>query len=401
MTATVAQSLRQDARIIGVVGLAHGTSHFFQLLVPPLFPWLMEAFSLDFTTIGLALSVFYLVSGVGQAIAGFVVDRFGPVRVLTLGMLCFLLSAISLALAGGLPGIMLATALAGLGNSVLHPCDFTILNREVSSERLGHAFSAHGLLGNVGYALAPIFLTTLATFAGWRVAAGATVLLVLPAMALLWIFRADLERTRTHKTHAESSGGRLAFLSSGAVWLCFAFFFLITIAFGAIQTYMPSVLQGLYQLPLALSAVSLSIYLLASGGGMLVGGFVARKAAHDHQIAAALTTAALFAMLLSTTWVPGAWVPPLLAVIGFCSGLAGPSRDLLVRKAATARFGQAAFGRVYGFVYSGLDLGMALAPPLFGMLMDRGRLVEVLIGIAIFQGLAILTALNVGKSVRC
>ena len=76
-----------------------------------------------------------------------------------------------------------------------------------------------------------------------------------------------------------------------------------------------------------------------------------------------------------------------MAGIGFCTGIAGPSRDLLVRRAATARFGQAAYGRVYGFVYSGLDLGLALAPVIFGTLMDGQRFGAVLVGIAVLQTL--------------
>jgi hypothetical protein len=39
-------SFRADATTISVVGLAHATSHFFQLLLPPLFPWLATEFSL-------------------------------------------------------------------------------------------------------------------------------------------------------------------------------------------------------------------------------------------------------------------------------------------------------------------------------------------------------------------
>ena len=75
-----------------------------------------------------------------------------------------------------------------------------------------------------------------------------------------------------------------------------------------------------------------------------------------------------------------------MTAIGYSTGIAGPSRDLLVRRAATSRFGQAAYGRVYGFVYSGLDSGLALAPLLFGGLMDSRRFAAVLIGIAALRG---------------
>jgi hypothetical protein len=104
------------------------------------------------------------------------------------------------------------------------------------------------------------------------------------------------------------------------------------------------------------------------------------------------------ALALATGGVPRAAVSPLMFVVGFCTGTATPSRDLLVRRAAIERFGQGSFGRIYGFVYSGLDAGLAVAPILFGRLMDRGMFAAVLCGVALFQGLAVVAALGVGQA---
>lgn len=397
LSAGDAEPLSHDTRVIALMGFAHGVSHFFHLLLPPLFPWLMPAFGLGFTEIGATLTVFFAVSGVGQALAGFAVDRFGPVRVLLTGMACFLAAALVLATAANGLALFGAAALAGLGNSVFHPADFTVLNHRVSHARLGHAFSVHGLSGNLGWAAAPLFLTALATLAGWRVAAAGAGLLALPAMALLWRFRDELNSAPNHE-HAEGAAhGTFAFLRVGAVWLCFAFFFLITAAFGAIQSFSAPALQHLYGLPLAVAATALSSYLLAGAGGMFVGGFVARRQSHDRVIALVLTVAALLAVVLAAQVLPAWMVLPTMAGIGFFTGIAGPSRDLLVRRAATARFGRAAYGRIYGFVYSGLDAGIAASPLVFGHFMDSGRYGAVLIGIALFQAAAIATALRVGS----
>ena len=122
-----------------------------------------------------------------------------------------------------------------------------------------------------------------------------------------------------------------------------------------------------------------------------------RSASHDRLIAAALAGAALVAVVIASGVLPAWSVLPAMGVMGFSAGSAGPSRDLLVRRAATARFGQQAFGRVYGFVYSGLDIGLAVAPLAFGPLMDAGRFGTVLVGVALLQGAAILTALGVGR----
>ena len=400
-TATLPPVARHDLETISLIGFVHGVSHFFHLLLPPLFPWLMEDFDLSFTAIGVTMTVFFIVSGIGQAAAGFLVDRFGAARILGAGISCFALAGILLHFATGYPMLIAIAAIAGLGNSVFHPADFTVLNRHVSQPRLGHAFSIHGLSGNLGWALAPIFMTGIATASGWRNAALAASLVALLALTLLFWRREALTDPfiELNEKSDQPAGSLFDFLRVRAVWLCFLFFLLITAAFGAIQNFASPILQALYGLSITTAATALSAYLLGGAGGILLGGFLAKKNDQERLITLALGIAAAFAMILAAGILPGWSILPLMSAIGFCTGIAGPSRDLLVRRAATARFGQAAFGRVYGFVYSGLDLGLAMAPVIFGQLMDSGRFSHVLIGIAVLQTLAIFTALRVGKAV--
>lgn len=391
--------LRSDVRVIGLIGFVHGTSHFFHLLLPPLFPWLMPEFGLNFTEAGALMTAFFVVSGIGQALSGFVVDRIGPRRVLLAGIACFVLAALLLSVSRSYAMLLAVGALTGLGNSVFHPADFTVLNRKVSQARLGHAFSAHGLSGNLGWAIAPVFLTGIAAAAGWRTAAiGAAVVGVL-AWLVVWLRR---EATALPEAGAKVSPARTAstfgFLGVGAVWMCFAFFLLITAAFGALQNFATPMMQNLYGLPVAAAAATLTAFLLGGAAGIAAGGVLAsRNAPHDRLIAGALGAAALIAVLIASGALPGWSVSPAMGVMGFCTGIAGPSRDLLVRRAATSRFGQQAYGRVYGFVYSGLDIGLAISPLAFGPLMDAGHFGAALAGVALLQGAAILTALGVGR----
>lgn len=399
--ATLPAPQRNDIEVITLIGFVHGVSHFFHLLLPPLFPWLMQDFDLSFTGIGMTMTVFFIVSGIGQAMAGFLVDRFGAARVLGGGISCFALAGVVLHFATGYPMLIATAALAGLGNSVFHPADFTVLNHRVSQARLGHAFSVHGLSGNLGWAAAPVFMTGVATAYGWRNAALGASLVALVALALLFWRRETINEAHDYRA-AKSDEARsptFAFLGSRAVWLCFLFFLLITAAFGAIQNFSSPILQALYGLSLTTAALALSTYLVGGAAGIILGGFLAQKNAHDYLIAGALGIAALLAVLLASGIPPGWAILPLMCGIGFCTGIAGPSRDLLVRRAATARFGKSAYGRVYGFVYSGLDLGLAMAPVIFGGMMDGRRFGEVLIGIAVLQTLAIFSALRVGKVV--
>ena len=202
-TATLRAPERSDIEVISLIGFVHGVSHFFHLLLPPLFPWLMHDFGLSFTGIGVTMTVFFIVSGIGQAMAGFLVDRFGAVRVLGGGITCFVLAGVVLHFATGYPMLIVVAALGGLGNSVFHPADFTVLNHRVSAQRLGHAFSVHGLSGNLGWAAAPVFMTGIATAAGWRSAAlGASVVAVAALAMLFWRRHAITEAIDHHADKA-------------------------------------------------------------------------------------------------------------------------------------------------------------------------------------------------------
>jgi MFS family permease len=391
------------------VGLAHGTSHFFHLLLPPLFPWLMPEFGLSFTQAGFLMTVFFIISGIGQALAGFVVDRIGARPVLLFGVSMLTVSALVLAVADSYAGLVVAAALAGTGNSIFHPADFTLLNRRVSTGRLGHAFSVHGLSGNLGWAAAPVFMAGIAAWSNWHVAAlcaaafGATVfgLLLLRRDSLHDVERAVVMPGASASDAATQAAGQLGFLRSSAVWTCFVFFFLATSAFGILQSYAPSILGSVYGLSLALATAGLTAYLLGSAAGMVAGGFIAaRRSDNDRVIALALGMAALMAIALASGGLPPWLVLPVMALMGFGVGAAGPNRDLLVRKAATAQFGKSSYGRVYGFVYSGLDLGLALSPIVFGPLLDRGQFAAAMAGVAVLQVLALLSALRVGRSAR-
>src|SRR5215471_195233 len=396
----------RDVRVIGVVAFAHATSHFFHLLLPPLFPWLMADFSLNFTQVGALMSIFFVVSGTGQALAGFAVDRFGPGRVLLFGVSSLALSGFALAAASNYAMLGLSAGLAGLGNSVFHPVDFTILNRRVSPQRLGYAFSAHGLSGNLGWAAAPVFMAGIAGLAGWHWAGFAAGLLATIVLAtLLW--QRDLLEVREPTVHAATPGPAPAaaptfsFLGSSAVWLCFGFFFVLSGALSVVQTYSPTLLNRLYGLSLTASTSSFTAYLLAGAVGVAVGGFLAaRGRSQDRVITLALAVSALSALLLASAVLPAWSVIGLMSVLGMGVGVAGPSRDLLIRQAATAGFGRDAFGRVYGFVYSGLDVGFAIAPLIFGPLMDHGHYGAALVGVALLLGAAILAALSVGVIAR-
>lgn len=404
--ASVLPTLRDDAAVIALVGFAHASSHFFHLMLPPLFPWLIKDFNLGFAQVGSLMTVFFVVSGVGQALAGIWVDKFGAHRVLCIGLALLSISGVCVFLAPGLSGIYLAAAVAGLGNSVFHPADFAVLNKRVSTARLGHAFSSHGLAGNLGWAAAPIVMTAAAGAFGWRVAGlcasavGLSALLIVIGNGKLLQYPAlSSARKQALSAVAQTSVSTFFLLRTRMVWLAFGFFFFVTFGFGALQNFAPTLLGNLYGLSVTVATSALSIYLLAGCGGLFIGGFLAAgRKSFEYLIAVALLVAVGVALTLAWGVAPTALTVPLMGTMGFFVGLAGPSRDMLVRTATKAHVGEGAFGRVYGFVYSGLDVGLALAPIVFGFLLDRHRADLVFVGIAVTLSCAIVAALALGHN---
>ncbi len=399
--ALTSSSKLDDVRTIALIGLAHGTSHFFHMLLPPLFPLFVRDFGVSYAQLGLLVTVFFAVSGIGQALAGFLVDRVGARPVLFAALACFVAAGLLAAAAQGIDGLMLAAALAGLGNSPFHPVDFTILNKRVSPPRLGHAFSVHGVSGNLGWAAAPVFQLAIVQATGsWRwalVACAAWALLVW--LLLAWQRAAIDDGAVASRPAVGANGaapGTFAFLRLPSVWLCFSFFFFSTCALSAVQSFAGPALSKMYELPLSTTAYVVTGYMVAGALGILAGGFLAVRATHlERVIGACLAAAALLLALVGSGVLPGGLAMAATALAGFGAGLAGPSRDMLIKRASPP----GATGRVYGTVYSGLDIGFALAAPLFGAILDGGRPDGVFYGAALALGLGIASASLVGLRV--
>lgn len=424
MTATTAnhfldtpQIQRKDWKIISLIGAAHACSHFFQLVFPTLFIALNAEFGFNYGQLGLLVAIFFVVSGVGQASSGFIVDRIGPTPVLRFGLGSFVLAGVLIGGANGYWVLVLAAIIGGLGNSVFHPVDYSILNHRVSPRRLGHAFSTHGFTGNLGWALTPVFMSALIYLANWRVAALGAAALVAVVLVFVWLGRdllagnnvphadaTNVEATPGHgsskKDQSLASKSVLETLSilgrQPALWGAFFFFALTSIALSAVQNYSIPMLGQVYGIDAVLASTTLSAYMLAAALGMIGGGFlVGTNQRSEFTIAASLVVAGLSLVVLALGWV-GTWgAVVVLAVGGFCSGLSTPSRDMLIRRITP----KGATGTVYGLVYSGMDVGASLAPVAFGVMLDVGLLRGPWVGAAVAFVVAAFAALMIGRSV--
>jgi MFS transporter, FSR family, fosmidomycin resistance protein len=366
-------SARRDLKVISLVGTAHFFSHFYILVLPPLFPLLRDEFGVGYTALGVALAVLNGVTGLTQAPVGFLVDRFGARTILIAGLALFSLAIGLIGLFPSYPMLLALMVIAGLGNSVFHPADYAILSSAVEQWRMGRAFSIHTFGGHAGFALAPLVIVFLTALFDWRIAlalSGAAGLIV----SLLLVANGDLLHTETdhgRRTAARSGAGAagVRLLLSGPILMALLFFAMLAVTQGGYMSFSVAAIEALYRVPLAQANVPLTAYLAASAIGVLAGGWIAdRTRQHHHVVGVCFFLVALVSASIPELRPPLALTAMLFALAGFFSGVVAPSRDMMVRAVTPP----GASGKVFGFVTTGFNVGGIAAPLLFGAVLDYG-----------------------------
>ena len=401
---TVALSRRaSDVRVIGLISLAHGSSHFFHLILPPMFPWLKAEFGFNYAELGLLMTIFFVVSCIVQASSGFLVDRIGARPVLFAGVGLLSLAALTYSQSNGYAMLVLGAVIAGCGNGVFHPVDYTLINHKVSSPNLPYAYSVHGVTGYLGWAAAPALMVGMTTLCDWRIAFLTAAMLEALILLILWLSRECLvddvqaRRDESQASHAASNPGAaplstFGFLKLPAVWLCWIFFFFSMGATTGLQSFAPTALFEIYEISVSSGNYYLTLLSMGGAGGMLLGGYLAtRLKVPERIITMCFTINIVMGLFLATGLVPKEMIVLAFIVIGLGLGIAAPSRDLMVRSATPS----GSSGRVYGIVYSGIDLGAALSPLIFGIFLDGGFPRLLFVGVALLQLMIILTGFKV------
>ncbi len=398
-SATAAASgLGRDSAVIGLVCTAHFFSHFYIFAIPPMLPLIKADLGVSYTEMGLLLTLFSLASGGAQYFMGVLVDRIGARWVLTGGMT---LLAGAIATMGMVPvyGALAAFALAaGLGNSVFHPADYTILGARVRPGRIGRAFSFHTFSGMAGFTVAPVAMTFLATAWDWRTAfviVGVAGLLIV-GLLLSQMHLLDDRRSAEPALAKTQPGLGLRAIVSPPVLYMFLFFFVVALVMMGMTGFTPAALKTLFGMSLVDANLVLTGFLAAMAAGVLFGGFVADRLQRLDVVAAVgFVCAAVALVLVALTRMPYPAILTVFMFAGFMIGMISPSRDMMVRNVSPP----GASGRVFGFVSVGLDLGGVAAPLFFGWLMDRGLPEGVFIGAAAVLLVAIVAGAGANRYV--
>ncbi len=377
MTQAVAvRSMRPaESRLIAGVCAAHLMSHYYMLMLAPLLAFVRDDFNVTYTQLALALTVFNVVSAVLQTPVGFLVDRIGARVVLIAGLF---LSSIAYAIAGLVDSYWVFIAMygvAGIGNTAYHPSDYSLLSHHAPPQRLGHVFSLHTFAGMVGSAVAPVSLLYMQNLFGWRGAyIGASIFGLIVLVALIAQPEPAPEAAPIGKvavkakTDASDAGWRM--LMTAPILLNLAYFALTSILGSGLNTYLVVALGALHATPPAIGNLALTALLAFNAIGVLGGGLLAGRTRHHAAIAAlGLGAGGIVTGLVGLLDFPSVILVMLMALSGFCLGITYPSRDMLVRAVTPP----GAFGRVFGFVSTGFNIGASIAPVVYGMLMDHGE----------------------------
>ena len=404
----IAAAIREPyVRALGLVGAAHFMSHFYGMILPPLFPFLHQDLGVSYTVLGALLSAKRITSGALQLPAGIAVDRFGAKAMLLFGLLT---CSLAIGLAGTTESVFVLGVLFivfGIGNAVFHPTDYSILTSSMPEHFMGRSFSVHTFCGHLGTAVAPAIVLTLTALWDWRVAlmaSGLVGIIVTLVIGAQWRVLRDgapagdkgKKKTVTAEDAAMTTGALLRHvLASPPMLYLFLFFSISSMAGSGLRDFAVAGLVALHGMPVAAAGGALSGFLFASAFGVLAGGFAADKTRrHDLIAGGGLCVTAVLITIIGGVDLHYTAIVFCFTVAGFVNGMIRPARDMMIRTAAP----RGATGKVFGFVFSGQSFGGGIAPVVYGFMLDIGNPSWIFYTSAAFMILCMIVVLLSGRA---
>lgn len=384
-----AVAVGRDFKVTGLVSFGHLLSHLYMLALPPLFPYLRQDLGVGYVELGLTITAYAITTGLLQTPMGFLVNKIGGRWVLLFGLGVNALAILLAGLSTQYWQLILLMFLGGVGSSVFHPADYSILNARVGGARLGRALSVHSLAGNLGFLVAPPIMVALAAFTDWRTA----LLLVggfgLAFAVVMLVLSGDFTSVEKAEKRPGDSWGRL--LTSPRILMLFLFYVCSSGANSGMVHFSVVAFKDIYDLPVGVTALALTAYQGLALLAVLPGGWMADKIEnHERALALAFGASGALVLIAGLGFLPFWLVIGVVGVAGGLRGLVNASRDMSVRHAAN----DVSVGTLFAFVTTGYSGGQIVGPALYGWLMDLGHPQLVFWASAGFSLIAISTMLN-------
>ncbi|MGE0653240.1 MAG: MFS transporter [Alphaproteobacteria bacterium] len=405
-------SISPQVRILGLVGAGHMMSHFYSNTLPPLLPLLNSDLGISYTMLGLLLSLRGVMSSGMQMPAGILVDRYGAKMILSVGLAMCAIGTMMTAGAVDFWMILAGGIVLGVGNSAFHPADYSILSASMDESFMGRAFSLHSFSGNLGNAIAPIVLITITFYFNWRISllvAGIAGFVILAGLLTQWKYISE-DAVPQPRKKGTGPGPAVAddgpqstwelvryILTSPAILFLFLYYCMNTLAGGGLRNFAVAGLAETHGTAATVANAAFTAFLVANAVGVLVGGWLADfTKRHELVAAVGLGVSAGVLMLIGVYSLPAIIIVLIFAFAGLTNGLIGPARDMLIRRASP----KGSMGKVFGFVFSGQTIGQAVAPLLFGFMIDSGVPAWIFYTSALFTVLCMLVVLISAKYSR-
>ena len=380
-----------NASVQTLIGSGHGLSHFYQLALPPLFPLIQQEFGVSYAALGLLLTLFAATTGGFQVVAGFLVDRVGARPLLIAGLALSGAAMGSIGFVDTYWAMAVLVTIAGIGNAVFHPADYVILNASVPRSKLGQAFSIHTFTGNLGFVLAPPTMILLTTLYSWRVALIVAGLLAFVVMIFVITCGHILhDRVPAKKAARETPGGKTGWrlLLSGPILIMFAFYMVLAMSSSGLQSFLATALVEVHGVSLNTANVVLTTLLFTGAIGILLGGYIADRARHHAPIVAVvLVVCGGLSAIAGYLPLGAVALTVLFGTVGFLQGTTRSPRDMMLRDLISGHD----VGKAFAFCTTGINLGGAIAPFIFGLILDYGEPRWIFLGLGFFFVLGIAT----------
>jgi MFS family permease len=352
---------------------AHAVHDGLTDLIYVLLPLWQAQFAISYAVVGLLRASYSGVMAGFQLLASRLAKRWGRKRLLVGGTALAGAAYLLAGQAGGLPTLLLALMLGGLGASTQHPlASSTVTDAYAAGGGVKEALSQYNFAGDIGKTLIPGLVGLLLVVVSWQASVTLVGLLGLAAAGLLWWMIPAQKEPAPGKAKPAKAGGKGSASGLRALLLTGTLDSAVRMGF---LTFLPFLLKSKGA---GTAGIGFALSLLFVGGafGKLLCGYLGARIGMMKTVW--LTESATALCIVLTVWLPLAGVMALLPLLGLAlNGTSSVLYGAVPELAVDGRHEQA-----FALFYTGVIGAGALSPVLFGRLGDAMGVPVALIALA-------------------